>query len=94
MPQFQGPIFLETWDLSQISRPNLKKQKCYLNNRIDWEHILEKKKYISCHDTVKGFMYLAGVVLWISSGGNGLVLDKAEIVGQCQIFVTKIIYTK
>ena len=41
MPQFQGTFFLETWDLSQISRPNLKKQNCYLNKRIDWEHILE-----------------------------------------------------
>ena len=41
MPQFQAPIFLETRDLSQISRQNLKKQKCYLNKRIDWEHILE-----------------------------------------------------
>ena len=35
MPQFQGPIILETLDLSQISRSNLKKQKCYLNKRID-----------------------------------------------------------
>ena len=42
MPQFQGPIFLETLDLSQISWPNLNWiQKCYLDKRIDWEHILE-----------------------------------------------------
>ena len=41
MPQFQGPIVLETLDLSKISRPNLKKQKCYFDKDIDWKHILE-----------------------------------------------------
>ena len=51
MPQFQRPIILETLDLSQIFRPNLKKQKCSLNKRTDWEHILEKN--ISCHGTFK-----------------------------------------
>ena len=34
MPQFQGPIILETLDMSQICKPNLKKQKCYPNKRI------------------------------------------------------------
>ena len=49
MPHFQGPIIWETLDLSQISRPNLKKLKCYLNKCIDWKHILELN--ISCHGT-------------------------------------------
>ena len=34
-----GTNILETWDLSKMSRANLRKLKCYLNKRSDWEHM-------------------------------------------------------
>ena len=57
MPQFQGPIFLETWNSSQISLPNLKKNKNAtlinaLIGSIFWN------KNISCHDTFNGVFNL------------------------------------
>ena len=49
MPQFQRPIFLETWDMSQITQPNLKKKNATLINAIIGSIFCNKN--ISCHDT-------------------------------------------
>ena len=51
MPQFQGPVFLETWDLSQISWPNLKNKNATLINALIGNIFWNKN--ISCHDTFK-----------------------------------------
>ena len=42
MPQFQGPVFFGNLGFEPNFLTKLEKtKKCFLNKRIDWEHILE-----------------------------------------------------
>ena len=88
MPKFQGQIFLETLDLSQIFLTNLKKQKCYLNKRIDWEHILGEKNFMPRYlkKSVKKWGFTLILQPWYDQGVLPRTerLRRAESV-QCRI---------
>ena len=52
MPQFQQPFFfLETWDLSQISRPNMKNKNATIINALIGSIFWNKN--ISCYETIR-----------------------------------------
>ena len=81
MPQFQGQIFLETVDLGQIFRPNLKKQKCFLNKGIDCDIIWNTNT--SCHGTFKQYSchIRNKIVMWIAMVRYSLTSIGSVLVG-------------